>query len=224
MNPAIEAALIAAGVSLVSLGGTIVVAVSGFRNTTRSSSKAIDAGTDQLVRTLDAARDDKLWDKRTQTYEEITAYLLYIQAKRRLEARRRRYRLDAEFEAANDRLLGEYKPASWWDLQGRLVIYGSDEAIAAFEASHSADNEVAGALVRLTTLNQDAKDASSSGLSAQMPEMTEIRAARQELEEARQRADAADQALAKLARAELNRKPSATAPADVQGSQLTQRP
>lgn len=211
MNPTIEAASIAAGVSVISLGGTVLVAVSGFRNTTKTNGKTIDAGADQLVRTLDAARDDKLWDKRTMTYEEITAYLLYIQAKRRLEARRRKYRMDAEFEAANDRLLGEYKPASWWALQGRLAIYGSDEAIAAFEASHNADNEVAGALFRLTSLNQDATDASSSGLAAQTPDMTEIRAVREELEEARKRADAADQALAKLARAELNRKPSTTA-------------
>jgi hypothetical protein len=180
MNPTVEAALIAAVVSLVSLGGTVIVAISGFRNTKQTNERTIDSGTEQLKRTLDAARDDKLWDKRTQTYEEVTAYLLFIQAKRRLEARRRNVRFDDAIEEANNRLLGEYKPASWWELQGRLAIYGSDEVIAAFEASHNADNEVAAALFQ-----------------------------GQDPDEARKRADAIDQALAKLARAELNRKPSA---------------
>jgi hypothetical protein len=187
MNPSVEAALIAAVVSLVSLGGTVIVAISGFRNTKQTNERTIDSGTEQLKRTLDAARDDKLWDKRTQTYEEVTAYLLFIQAKRRLEARRRDVRFDDAIEEANNRLLGEYKPASWWELQGRLAIYGSDEVIAAFEGSHNADNEVAAALFRATNLRQQGQD----------------------LDEARKRADAIDQALAKLARAELNRKPSA---------------
>ena len=72
MSPAIEAAWIAAGVSLASLGGTVVVAIGGFRNTRRATTQTVSAGTADTVRALDAARSDRLWDKQTATYASDT--------------------------------------------------------------------------------------------------------------------------------------------------------
>jgi hypothetical protein len=123
--------------------------------------------------------------------------------------RRHNFRFDDATEEAHDRLLGEYKPVSWWELQGRLVIYGSDEIHTAFEASHNADTKVAAAAIRLVSLEQQAKDATSSRLAAHIPDVSEIQLARKELKEAHGSADVADQALSKLARAELNGRPSA---------------
>ena len=68
MSPVVEAAWIAAGTSILSLLGTATVAISGLRNTRRIT-----------VRTIDVARDERLWDKRTVIYEEVVTHLLHLQ-------------------------------------------------------------------------------------------------------------------------------------------------
>ena len=133
MNPTIEAAWIGALTGGVGIIGAVIVAIAANRNARKTNSQTIEAGTASMVRTLDAG-DDKLWDKRTATCEEIMAYLLFLQAKRRLELRRRFIRYDKEHEEASERLVGDYKPASWWEMQARLAAYGSPEALTGFEA------------------------------------------------------------------------------------------
>jgi hypothetical protein len=169
-----------------------------------------------MVRTLDAARDDKLWDKQTATYEEIIAYLLFLQAKRRLELRRRFIRYNTEYEEASERLLGDYKPASWWEMQARLAAYGSPEALAGFEASHAADTKLVELLSTQEGLRRQGEDASGSQAPERAPDIKEIQAVRGAVDEAHKRADETDQALVKVLRDELNRKPS-------QGDALTAR-
>ncbi len=129
--------------------------------------------------------------------------MLFIQAKRRLNASMRDYRLTSEGEAALLRLLGEYKPANWWELQARIAHYGSDEVMAEFKESHDADDQVAVRLVQLAALNRRATEAAESGNRAAAPDMKEINAGRKELSDAQRRADEIDQALIKRMRAEL---------------------
>jgi hypothetical protein len=166
-----------------------------------------------MVRTLDAARDDKLWEKQTATYEEIIAYLLFLQAKRRLELRRRFIRYNTEYEEASERLLGDNKPASWWEMQARLA---APEALAGFEASHAADTKLVELLSTQEGLRRQGEDASGSQAPEQAPDIKEIQAVRGAVDEAHKRADETDQALVKVLRDELNRKPS-------QGDALTAR-
>lgn len=161
----------------ISGGWTALVAVAGFGTAIWTTRK-----------TLKAARDDKRWEQQRAAYHELTAYLLYVQTKRRIDMRA--YRLSDEGEAAVKRLLGSYKPANWWELQARIAHYGSDEVIAQFEASHNADDQLAALTWRLADLNQRA-------------EGTELLTARDDLAAARLRAEKIDQALIKRMRAEL---------------------
>lgn len=210
MDPTVEAAWIAAGVAAFGIAGTVVVAVVAAKITKRTNSETLEAAADNLKRTLDAARDDRLWEKKTLAYEEIIAYLLYIQAKRRLLLRRGFITYNKEYEEASDRRVGDYKPASWWELQARLAAYGSLESHAAFEASVKADNEVGALHFRLDDLAQQSKDARSSGAS--QPDINEIQATRNQLEVAHKQAGEADQAVIKLMRNELNEHSVVTPP------------
>jgi hypothetical protein len=68
MNPTVEAAWIAAGVGILSLAGTVTVAIIGYRNTRKAA--------------LEAARNERLWDKMAAAYEEVLIALLRRQAER----------------------------------------------------------------------------------------------------------------------------------------------
>jgi hypothetical protein len=190
MNPTVKAAWIAAGIGGLGIVSTAVVAVVGARNTRRVNGQTIQAATDNTIRALDAARDDKLWEQQRAAYHELSAYLLFIQAKRRHDTRL--YRLDDLGEEALQRLLGSYKPPSWWELQARIAHYGSEEVITQVEASHDADNQVAVCVIRLADLNQQAKDATAVGNPAGSPDIRDVQAARKELKDARARADEID--------------------------------
>jgi hypothetical protein len=210
----LEEAWIAAGSGGLGIISTAVVAIVAASNTRQANQRTIDAGTADTVRVLDAARADKLWDQRRSAYHELTAYLLYVQAKRRLDMRN--YRLADDGEEALQRLLGNYKPPNWWELQARIAHYGSDDVIGQFEASHDADDRVAMLTFRLADLNQQAADASASGNRAAAPDIRDIQAAREDLQGGRLTAEQIDQSLIKLMRAELNRKPSQdTAPPEL---------
>src|ERR1039457_5485073 len=69
MDPSIEAAWIAAGAgalgALVGVAGTVIVSISGYRNTMRSTEKTFNAG-----------RDQDIWEKRADAYVDTIAALL----------------------------------------------------------------------------------------------------------------------------------------------------
>jgi hypothetical protein len=200
MDPTIAAALIAGIVSLISLGGTVAVGIAGFRNTQTATKITVEAGTANTVSALAAARSDKLWEQQRSAYHELSAYLLYIQAKRRIDMRT--YRLSDQGEEALQRLLGSYKPANWWELQARIAHYGSDQ--------------VAALTFRLADLSQQSADASSSGNLAARPDIGEAQDTRERLTAARLRAEEIDQGLIKRMRAELN---GTTSELDLQAGQ-----
>ncbi len=57
MDPVVESALISATATLVSVGGTVIVAIAGFRNSRSTNQATIDAAKAATDRTVDAARD-----------------------------------------------------------------------------------------------------------------------------------------------------------------------
>jgi len=122
VDPQTSAALIAA----VSAGG---VAVVGFITNLRTT-----------TRTLDAARDQRLWEKRAEVYEEILAYCAYRQA-----SRQRIMSLDEppDYQAARQRLLGSYEEPSWFQMQARVIAFGSPEVEQAFRNARDADEACA---------------------------------------------------------------------------------
>ena len=71
MSSSIEPAVIAAAAATA-------VAVVSFITNRATTRQTVEAGTANTIRALDAARDDRLWDKQTVTYEETVTYLLYL--------------------------------------------------------------------------------------------------------------------------------------------------
>jgi hypothetical protein len=64
------------------LPGTVAVAIAAARSTRKATSKTVDGATQDTIRALNAARDDRLWEKQAAAYEETLASLLYRLAKR----------------------------------------------------------------------------------------------------------------------------------------------
>jgi hypothetical protein len=88
MQPVVEAAWIAAGTGVLGVVGTVIVAVSGFRNTRKVTDQTIQAAAQDSIRALDAARADRLWEKQATAYASfITHARSYRNALRSLEGR-----------------------------------------------------------------------------------------------------------------------------------------
>ena len=75
VTPVEIAAIISGCFATGSVFLTAAVAVIGFRTTRSVTAKAVAAGSQDTVRALNAARDDRLWEKRAAAYEETVAYL-----------------------------------------------------------------------------------------------------------------------------------------------------
>lgn len=86
MQPVVEAAWIAAGTGVLGVVGTVVVAVSGFRNTRKVTDQTIQAAAQDSIRALDAVRANRLWEKQAAAYASfITHSRSYRNALRSLE-------------------------------------------------------------------------------------------------------------------------------------------
>jgi hypothetical protein len=122
VSPTIDAALIAA----LSAGG---VAIVSFVTNARTTS-----------RTLDAARRQRLWDRQAEVYEEIFAYCGHRKEQR--NNRFRTLRLVPIGEKIIQDVLDSYKPPPWFEFQGRVLAFSSDDVAHAFVAAHEADELV----------------------------------------------------------------------------------
>jgi hypothetical protein len=137
VNPVVEAAVIAAA----STGG---VAVVGFITNLRAT-----------TRTLEAAREEHLWDKRAEVYAEILALSAYRQA-----ARKRVLDLDnlsPDFRAGYQKLLDSYEQPSWFPLQGRVIAFASRDVQQAFGAARDSDEACARAQLASARARQAAE-------------------------------------------------------------------
>ncbi len=188
MDPVIAAAIIAAS-------ATAVVAIVGLLVNTRSTTQALRAS-------RNLAQDQRLWEKRADTYGEIFAY-----AGHRKDVRA--YRLDPPrpepgAQAAAKRVLDSYQLPSWYELQGRVLAFSSDEAAAAFIAAHEADD-------RMWQIWMAHADAVAN--AAAQPDSLWMGAAAtlmRQIGEHRAKADEADSALIGVMRQELQSSPRPT--------------
>ena len=92
------------------------------------------------TRTLDAARDQRLWERQAEVYEEILAFCAYRQASRQ---RITSLGDSPDIQAALQRLLGSYEPPSWFQMQARVIAFGSAEVEQAFRNARVADEACA---------------------------------------------------------------------------------
>jgi hypothetical protein len=124
---------------LFGVGGTVAVAIAGFKNTSRTAEQA-----------LEARHEDRLWTRKADAYQDAMA-----------EALQRAYCREKVVKTkADDREIPAKEPAAedpmgkeWFDMQGRLRIYGRPEVLTAFEVSMKATdalNPGHGRTVRVT--------------------------------------------------------------------------
>jgi hypothetical protein len=205
MDPLVTAAWIAAGVSLLSLGGTVLVAIAGFRNTRKATIQTVEAGAANTVLALDAARDDRLWDKRADAYVDAIKELRRGQLTR--EDRTRILRYDEATEKRIADWLATYRtPHDWPEIEARLYAFASQPVLDALKASSAANAEVAALLARGDSTAADAREAKAAGMPPNVigSHGTDWHAVRQALGIAETR----DDELIEAIRGELQDKPS----------------
>ncbi len=201
MNPSIEPAVIAAAAAAA-------VAIVSFITNRATTRQTIEAGTANTVRALDAARDDRLWEKQTALYEEIITLMLYLSLRHHNELRFGRP------DAATEKKLmkavfGDYKMPRVFELQGRIHTYASDVVVAAFDAAKSAEDSLGVCNRRSAALEEQALEASAAGDTAAFEAHVQaLEVAAAEGGFASMKAEETSETLIKLIRSELGIKPS----------------
>jgi hypothetical protein len=114
MNPTVIAAAIG-------VGGTVIVGLGGFWANVRSTSK-----------TIQAARDTRIWDKRAEVYIDALAAVYYRQTNRDYEMLT--YRLDEDTDRQAKAYLAAYPEPDWCELESCLLGFGSHAVVTAMHA------------------------------------------------------------------------------------------
>jgi hypothetical protein len=203
VDSAVEAALISGGVGVLGVAGTVAVAIAAARSTRKATSKTVDGATQDTIRALNAARDDRLWEKQAAAYEETLASLLYRLAKRHDVFNP--YRMPEDAEQAKQ-AFAAYDPPDWFGAQARLLAYCPEDIRKAFEASLQADSEVRARSSHWISLTEQARTADERG-NLPATNTDSLEEAQEALMSAVQQADARDQELVKLIRDKLRRPP-----------------
>jgi len=231
MDPTVIAAAIG-------VGGTVIVGVAGFWSTKTASDKAAKVATANTVSALDAARDERIWDRRARAYEQAVAALLYRRQQRQhldelhgqplLSAAQWRPSDLALMFRQNVRLpdqpfFDHYAPRGWVEVEGTLLAYATEAVIAALEAARQADETARIALDRCWELQspEDTRASSYSEepaadlLGASKPDpdaQAKLSAAQNDLKCALEEAECKDNDLINAIRNDLNAKPSKVRP------------
>ncbi len=190
MNATVEAAWIAAGVGLLSLAGTVTVAIIGYRNTRKVA--------------LEAARNERLWDKMAAAYEEVLIALLRRQTERTKAATL--YRDPKAEETMREGIARPVDPG-WFEEQGRVIAYSSPEVRAGLELVRRADQEVFMRFMAWQSARQRASKARESGnVWQRLQSSGELR---ELMDQGLEGAEKVESALIDLIRAELQGKDTA---------------
>jgi hypothetical protein len=201
MDPVITAALIGGGAAIISGGWTALVAVTTTRNARRTNQATIDAAAENTARALDAAREERIWEKRAEAYLDAMRFVRHRQEARENATRTIRYD-DATEERIRESLANFRLPESR-DVELRLLAYASQQVIDAVEASGQAHQQIERAYQDWTEATGRAK---SGGLSAS--DAAQAIEARTAVRQALKEADSKDEALLVAIREDLHSRPS----------------
>jgi hypothetical protein len=113
----------------IGVGGAVIVAVTAFVSTKKST----DA-------TIQAERGRRLWEKRAAAYESTLRALL--QRKLERNAALRAGWVAKETQQRLEAVLDKYSPQRWLDVQTAILAYATDWVVAAVDASTEADRKV----------------------------------------------------------------------------------
>jgi hypothetical protein len=202
--PAVDASIAAAwigagvggGIALIGVVGTVMTSIVNSNNTRKATERTVEAGTAANRATLIAAREDALWAARASAYEETLAGLLYRQSERlNVVVGLKR---DQGFEQQLKEAFGRQETPAWFKTQGRLVAYGSNIVIGAFNAATEAYEKVRERHAHVQGTREQRGSSGETMAEAERMLNSAILAAR-----------AADDALIRVIRDELRRMPTA---------------
>lgn len=191
--------------ALIGVGGTVIVAAVGFVTTMRTTRRTIESGAQTTRDALASAeanvrqsvlgeREHRLWERRTDMYVDLLAYVNHRQQTRENELRRGRF--NEEGENSQKQWLESYKPdGDWFLMQARVVAYATDGVFGAFRAANAAHEAIISAVQDKETATPGAQmraayDAIGSALKAAAEaDDTLISAVREEVQLMREQAD-----------------------------------
>jgi hypothetical protein len=201
VDPTVTAAFIGGGAAIISGGWTALVAITTNRNARWTNQAALDAAAESNARTLDAARDERIWEKRAEVYLDAMRLVRHREDVRENTARTLRY--DDETEESIKEDLASFKLPDWRDVELRLLAYASLQVIDAIEVSGTAHQLMEKAYQDWTW----AKDWMRQG-GPGAPTAEQIAQAAEAIKTALKEADIKDALLMAAIRADLHFRPS----------------
>lgn len=190
MNPTVEAAWIAASVGILSLIGTITVAIAGYRNTRKVA--------------VEAARNERLVGQMADTYEGVLTALIRRQTERKEAAT---FYRTPDAEEKMMRYADRHDDPTWFEAQGRVIAYSSPEVRRGLELARRVDVEVAMRFTMWQAVKRQASEARESGKSSE--QSTSSGEMRELMNQGIELAESIENALIDLIRAELQGKDTA---------------
>jgi hypothetical protein len=157
VNPYVEPALISAGALILSGGWTALAVAITARVTRETSKEAIDAATENVLRSQDAAREQRIWDKQAATYVDTFSYMRW---------RLRRRQSFLKQVAGGVRPEEEKVPEVFSDMYSRMYAYASTAVRAAYTAAHDADAKAADLYREWSSMAGQDKEAAAEAVRA----------------------------------------------------------
>jgi hypothetical protein len=167
--------------------------------------EAIDAGAANTRASLSAAREDRLWERRADSYHEVVRGLLHRQRQRNAMSDKA---LPINAQILSE-LLANYEPPDWNDSLARLVSYAPDDVLDVSNFSEGAGERVQYTCEYLRDLFDDRKRAIAEGKTPSPHTAHELQEVRDDLYVVLREAEEADQALMRIIRAKLQSAPEA---------------
>jgi hypothetical protein len=200
VDPVIAASLIGAGATLVSVGATATVALIAYRTTRVTNTETMQAGIENTIRVVNGARDDRVWDKRADTYVDALRFLHRTQTE--LEDMAHTGRFVNEAERQLEDWLAGIQTSEWREIQARLLAYASQPVLDAALASERAIGRFREAFQNWKWIRANV------GLDPEGPTAADALSAEQRIRPAMEEASRRDVALLEAIRFELHSRPS----------------
>jgi hypothetical protein len=137
--------VIGGGAAIVSGGWTALVAITTTRSARRTNQATLDAAAENTKRALDAARDERIWEKRAEAYIDAL-YVVRNRQERRNDATRT-IRFDQDNEARRQEWLASLTVPDVVSMETRLIAYGLQPVLEAARAAGQANAEAEAAFV-----------------------------------------------------------------------------
>ena len=202
MDSLVAAAWIGAITGGVGIVGTATVAITAARTTRRITDRTNKAATANMVLALDAARAERLWEKRADAYVDALKLLRRRQALRGEAVRTARF--DRQGEELIRQWLNSFKmPDDWQGIEMRMLAYASQPVFDALRDSALANDAINAARQNWEEAREQVSAAPTAGQA-----VSDVRIAFDAIKSAIEQADGRDEVLLAVIRADLHDRPS----------------